>query len=438
MSENIHLGDALLSIRGGGTPAKGNPSYWEGEIPWASVKDFADNQFYLNHTEDHITEYGLENSSSRLVEAGTPIICTRMAVGRSAIAAMNVAINQDLKALVVRPEILEPKYLVRSLHFYQETLERISVGSTVKGITLDQIRGLSLFVPSLAEQKAIATILDTLDDAIQSTEAMLTKQEKIKQGLLQDLLTKGVDQSGKLKSNRVHDQDDYKVAGFGYLPHGWEFLPIGQVVVDVRGGAAIKSDEFSDSGIGVIAKSDVTTDKFIDIESREQYVSHRVSKRYPQSMVDSGAVIVSLRDLVPSGPTVGMASVFYGEGEYLLAQGTYGFYLDKSKMLPQFFVEVTRQAWFRQLVKEIVVGSTQVHVRSSEYLNLKVVVPPLKEQQQIQILISQCDELGRECKLMNSKLTDIKSALMQDLLTGRRRVTPELIDQINQLTAEAA
>jgi len=89
------LANVLSAIRGGGTPDKGNQSYWNGEIPWMSVKDMK-GDVVLN-TEDYITETGLQQSATSIVPADTVVIATRMAVGACVLTATRMAINQDLE-----------------------------------------------------------------------------------------------------------------------------------------------------------------------------------------------------------------------------------------------------------------------------------------------------------------------------------------------------
>jgi type I restriction enzyme S subunit len=153
------LGD-LVQIVGGGTPDRKNPQFWGGEIPWASVKDLTTHE--LTHTQETITSAGLENSAANLVSAGTVLVATRMAVGRCALTAMPVAINQDLKALEPSPK-LDPRYLLWFLLQAKSSLERQATGATVKGIRLETLASLRIPLPSLPEQRQIAAILDKAD-----------------------------------------------------------------------------------------------------------------------------------------------------------------------------------------------------------------------------------------------------------------------------------
>lgn len=152
----------LVDFKGGGTPSKSIESYWGGNIPWASVKDFKSSK--LSMTTDFITAEGLKNSASNLIPAGNLIVPTRMALGKVAINTIDIAINQDLRALIVKDEkLVDKRYLLRFLESKAKYLESEGKGATVKGITQEVLKELEIPLPSLAEQKRIAAILDKAD-----------------------------------------------------------------------------------------------------------------------------------------------------------------------------------------------------------------------------------------------------------------------------------
>jgi len=181
------LGDVCLSILGGGTPSRGNPSFWGGIIPWMTVKDLKGAK--VSAVEEHITTEGLQASSARLVPAGTPILATRMAVGKVVRATIDVAINQDLKAVFPNPAKMSDDFMFYILEFVGERLASLSGGSTVKGLNLDQLRGFEFHLPSLAEQQKIAAVLNAADQEVVQLKDQLAALKKQKQGLMQVLLT---------------------------------------------------------------------------------------------------------------------------------------------------------------------------------------------------------------------------------------------------------
>jgi type I restriction enzyme S subunit len=183
MMPKVKLGD-LVTITGGGTPSKSDESFWNGEIPWMSVKDLRGNIVY--NTTDTITPKGLANCASNLVKKGTLVMATRMAVGKVVYAGVDLAINQDLKALSLKP-VLFHRYLFYQLISKQSYFENHSKGATVKGITLDVIKQLDIHLPPLEDQKKIAAILDAADDYRQKTKALIERYDQLTQSLFLDM-----------------------------------------------------------------------------------------------------------------------------------------------------------------------------------------------------------------------------------------------------------
>ena len=151
----------LVRIIGGGTPDRSNPEYWDGDIPWVTVKDVQSSR--ISSSQESITEKGLRNSASNLIPAGSIIVPTRMALGKVAINQVPIAINQDLKALTVQQDSVDRDYLHRFLLSKSSYLESRGKGATVKGITLDVLTELDVPLPSLPEQHRLAAILDKAD-----------------------------------------------------------------------------------------------------------------------------------------------------------------------------------------------------------------------------------------------------------------------------------
>jgi type I restriction enzyme S subunit len=181
------LGACFYDIIGGGTPSRSNPLNWGNEIPWVTVKDYA--TFNSKSTQEYITRKGLENSSSHLVPRGTPITSTRMGLGQIVVYEVDVAINQDLKALFIA-EHIDKWFIVYWFRFSQKRFENLGTGSTVKGISLNQLKEQDILLPpTLAEQTAIAAVLSDMDAEIDALTAKLNKAKRIKQGMMSELLT---------------------------------------------------------------------------------------------------------------------------------------------------------------------------------------------------------------------------------------------------------
>lgn len=155
----IQLGDCIEKNIGGGTPSKTITSYWNGTIPWVSVKDIVATSMYLTIHQDTITTEGLNNSSSNLIEEEKVLIATRISPGAICINKYPVAINQDLRGLYLNNKLIKNKFLV----YFFKTLSIQGKGTTVKGISVEELEKIKIPLPPLEEQERIVNILDRFD-----------------------------------------------------------------------------------------------------------------------------------------------------------------------------------------------------------------------------------------------------------------------------------
>ena len=175
------LGKVIKTV-GGGTPSKDNEQYWNGSIPWASVKDLKSDR--LNKTQDFITQAGVDNSATRVIPNGSLIVATRMAVGRAAICEMDVAINQDLKAIQLIGEI-NITYLLYLFKSKENYFDSVSSGATVKGIKIEHITKLKVNLPEIDLQNQFAERVQAIEAQKAQAQASLAGAEDLFNSLLQ-------------------------------------------------------------------------------------------------------------------------------------------------------------------------------------------------------------------------------------------------------------
>jgi type I restriction enzyme, S subunit len=189
MEWTVHLLDDV-SVRGSGhTPNKDIAAYWNGGIKWVSLADSARlDRIYITETDKEISDLGIANSSAVRHRAGTVILSRDAGVGKSAILAQEMAVSQHFMAWTCG-EALDNHYLYYWLQFMKPRFEAIAMGSTIKTIGLPFFRRLSIPLPRIDQQKAAAAQLLAADADIVRHQVEVRKQQLLKQGLMDDLLT---------------------------------------------------------------------------------------------------------------------------------------------------------------------------------------------------------------------------------------------------------
>ena len=187
--EEKTLGE-LCSIIGGGTPSKKNSSYYNGDIPWATVSDM--NCDYLQNTICKISDDGVKNSSTQIISKNEVIIATRVGLGKVCILCQDTAINQDLKGIIPKSD----NKLIRKFIFWwfrskSNYIVSNGVGATVKGVKLSFVSNLKISLPTISTQKQIVSHLDKLSSKVRAIEEkykkMVEECDALKQAMLRDV-----------------------------------------------------------------------------------------------------------------------------------------------------------------------------------------------------------------------------------------------------------
>ena len=157
----------IIDLIGGGTPKTSKPEYWDGNIPWLSVKDFNNDFRYVYETEKHITQLGLDNSSTKLLQPGDVIISARGTVGEIASIPYPMAFNQSCYGLRAKKEIVTEDFLYYLLKYNVYVLKKNAHGSVFDTITRETFEGIEVDVPDIETQLRIAGVLSELDKKVE-------------------------------------------------------------------------------------------------------------------------------------------------------------------------------------------------------------------------------------------------------------------------------
>lgn len=162
----------VMELIGGGTPKTTTPEYWNGNIPWLSVKDFNNDARFVYKTEKSITSLGLKNSSTTLLQKGDMIISARGTVGEIASIPFPMAFNQSCYGLRAQKNIVTEDYLYYLVKQSVDILKKNTHGSVFDTITRTTFEGIEVEIPTLETQKKIAAILSALDEKIAINRAI--------------------------------------------------------------------------------------------------------------------------------------------------------------------------------------------------------------------------------------------------------------------------
>ena len=182
----VRLEDVCEKIVGGGTPSTENPDYWQGHIPWITSADIVN--YKTIKYRKYITDQALDNSATNLIPKNNIIVVTRVGLGKAVRNDIDVCISQDSQGLILKKSIY-PDFLINFLIEKIKIFKSASQGSTIKGITKRQLADIKIPLPSLTDQKVIASLLEKAQEEIDILKQLAEQYRTQKRGLMQKLLT---------------------------------------------------------------------------------------------------------------------------------------------------------------------------------------------------------------------------------------------------------
>ena len=423
-----NLGTAC-SIEIGGTPTRDEADYWDTdrqtENAWLSIRDMSSR--VITETAEHISNLGILHSNTKLQPKGTILLSFKLTIGRVAIAGKPLYTNEAIAGLRPKKD-LTLGYLYQGLHAWN-LLQ--GVDQAVKGATLnkEKLKKIAISYPEdRAEQVKIAEILSTVDQAIEQTEALITKQQRIKTGLMQDLLTRGIDEHGDLRSEETHE---FKDSPLGRIPVEWEIATLGNVIGPIISGWSPTCDS-APAAVGEWAILKTTACVWSGYEPNE-------NKRLPSNLRGVYRIEVAVDDILITrkGPVDRVGVVVHvpeTRSKLMVPDTVFKMRLKVDCGVTPSFLPlalesaVVQSDWFQ---KKIGLADAQVNLNHSILRSTQFPKPDPVEQQKIFDTIRYASgQLSVESEQL-AKLSSLKTALMQDLLAGKVRVTSLLNEQKN-------
>jgi type I restriction enzyme S subunit len=424
----------LATVTSGGTPSRFVKEFWDGgTLPWVTPTDItATSGRFLSQSKEMITPLGLASCSAKLLPAGAILMTSRATLGESRIATREVCTNQGFKSLVPLRNT-DVYFLLYQMQLNKPSYERLGIGSTFLEVSKKATESFLLKTPPLPQQRRIAEILSTVDEAIEATEALIAKQQQIKAGLMHDLFTRGVWTAdsiaaaqaagspaaasanvGQLRPPQSTAPELYKDSPLGWIPKDWEVTPIGRVFHIQLGKMLSKASKTGRGSAPYLGNRSVQWDR-IDLTSIEE-MDFNASERVKFELLPGDL-------LVCEGGEVGRTAMWRGEMTGCFYQKA----LHRLRPLsdvgnPSFMLRYMRYAYLRGVFHLFTSQSSIAHLTHEKLSRVPMLVPGNDEQRSIaeffDVFEEQADQEGQKLE----KLQKQKQGLMQDLLSGEVKV----------------
>lgn len=394
----------LFDVETGTTPSTREKGFWEhGNVIWITPSDLSKltGRLYINESERKITARGLKESNLNLLPKGSIIISTRAPVGYVNVIAEPAAFNQGCKGLIAKNlDSVCPEFYYYYLLFKKKFLENQSSGSTFKELSKDALENLPISVPPLPEQRKIAEVLSTVDTAIQKVESAIEKIGRLKRGLMQRLLTRGIGHK-KFKESEV-----------GLVPEEWEVLQIGTITKEHKQGF-YTNENYSEDGINLVRITDLQNPGISYSTMPKIKIDENIFKQFK---VDVGDFLIAR-----SG-AIGRYGIVKNSTPCVFASYLIRFRFDNLRVDTSYFGKLFESFYISNELRKITQGATNKNINAHNIKKIQIPLPHLSEQCKIAEILGAVDEkLGLE-RRRREKLEWVKKGLMADLLTGRKRV----------------
>ena len=354
----------------------------EGRINFLKIEAINGNSFDLAKCQtisDEIHEKELKRSI--LQEGDILFAIAGATIGKNAIVTESILPANTNQALaIIRLDDKDGKDFVSKVlnsPFMEKYIEsNISTGAQ-PNLNLQQIGNFAFNLPSKPEQTKIASFLSNMDEKISQLTQKHELLSQYKQGMMQKLFSQEI----RFKA------DDGREFG------EWENKTLSKFIIKHIGGASLKPSDFVEqSEYEVIPKKAIVPNGYLNLDKdNPTYCSEDFFKANLKNTVDNTYLVTVLRDLVPSGPSIGYIVKYMENTQYILAQGVYGFKL-KEELNKDFLIHYSNTKAYRLVMQSIMVGSTQVHIRNQDFFGIEIPVPCLAEQTKIANFLSAIDQ----------------------------------------------
>lgn len=381
--------DTEVNLLSGGTPKTSIKEYWDGDIPWLSVADFNKPNRWVDTAEKSITELGVENSATTVLEPGDLIISARGTVGALAQVKRKMAFNQSCYGLRAKNTTTNDFlfYLVKSKI---NELRRKVHGAVFDTITRETFQQIQVLMPDINEQRSIAAILSSLDNKIELLRKQNETLEQTAQAIFNEKFVKAEEE----------------------LPAGWRVGVVNDFA-KILSGFAFKSSDFdADGKYGLVTIKNVQSGYFV--EQTTDKLSSLPAKMPQYCLLQSGDILLSLTG------NVGRLCYVVGE-DYVLNQRVAKIQPINEKDFAYTYIFFRQPSLLAQL-ERVASGTAQQNLSPIKTGELETIIPQRDVLDVFAEVANPLVSKMQQNSVQIRKLSSVRDLLLPKLISGEIRV----------------
>ena len=379
----VKLSDIACHYKTGGTPSTKDPTFWGGAIPWIQSSDIQKDRLFGVIPQKFISEEGLQNSTAKLIPKNSIAIVTRVGVGKLAIIDQDYATSQDFLSLSDFGGDIQ--FIVYSIYRMLQKESTQLQGTSIKGITKEDLLLKKISLPEIEEQSAIGSLFRTLDNLLSSYKDNLANYQSLKATMLSKMFPKAGQNVPEIRLDGFEGEWEIKRADEIFKSVSEKnkaFLPV--LSASQIDGMVLRDE------IGINIKYDEATLNNYKVVKPGQFVIHLRS-------FQGGFALSKLE---------GITSPAY----------TIIDFIDKENNLSDFWNSILTSRDFIKRLETVTYGIRDgKSISFKDFSSLKFVFPEFKEQQAIGAYFSNLDNLINSYQEKISQLVILKKKLLQDM-----------------------
>ena len=409
-----------FSIVSGSTPDSDKAEYWEGDIPWITPADFKTIDKYTSGGSRFITEKGYDSCSTNMIPKGSIIFSKRAPIGSVVINKIDLCTNQGCLSCI-KNDKTDSAYFYYLMSIYDDVFNLFGSGTTFKEISATTFGDFILPLPPLVEQQLVSSFLDSkcaeIDKAIDATKASIEEYRKLRQAIITETVTKGLDPDVEMK--------DSGIEWIGEIPATWTSMPTKNMFL-IGKGLSITKDNLEETGVPTISYRQIhakyNTGTHLD-DRMFRYVNESYLQSNKQSLVHKGCFVFA----DTSEDLEGCGNCVYAdrEGEFFAGYHTVTLFPKECEDNKYFAYLFRTNEWRRQI--RSVLTEVKVYSVSQKIIRrTSMIIPPASEQKEIcSYLDSKCSEIDSLIKSKEKlieELTAYRKSLIYEYVTGKKEV----------------